>query len=293
MASILITGSGAGIGRETALTLARAGHRVFATMRSPEKSRDVAETAAAEGLPLTIHRLDVDSDESVRDAVAAILASGEAVDVLVNNAGIERAGAIEELPLADFRTCMETNYFGVVRCVQALLPHMRARRSGTIVNISSVSGRIAAAPLAPYVASKFALEAFSECLAQEVKAFDIRVAIVEPGIIDTRMARSITVTGSSSDYPHRRRFAALFRAALSLGPSPAIVAARIREIIESGTWQFRHPAGPDAAPFLDWRAALSDETWIDFGAQTDAEWVAQVARDFGMPITLADLDPPA
>lgn len=254
MASILITGAGAGIGRETALSLARAGHRVFATMRNPEKYPGVAGTAAAEGLPLTVHRLDVDSDESVRDTVAAILASGEAVDVLVNTAGIERAGAIEELPLADFRTCMETNYFGVVRCVQALLPHMRARRSGTIVNISSVSGRIAAAPLAPYVASKFALEAFNECLAQEVKPFGIRVAIVEPGIIDTRMAQSITITGGESDYPHRRRF---------------------------------------AAPFLAWRASLPDETWVDFGAQTDAEWVAQVARDFGMPMTLADLDPPA
>ena len=97
------------------------------------------------------------------------------IDVLVCNAGIERTGAVEELPLSEFRAVMETNYFGPIRAIQAVLPSMRERRSGCIINVTSISGRLSASPLAPYTASKFALEALSECLAQEVKAFGIRV----------------------------------------------------------------------------------------------------------------------
>ena len=126
------------------------------------------------------------------------------IDVLVNNAGIDRSGSVEELPLADFRAVMETNYFGVIRCIQAVLPAMRQRRSGCIINVSSVAGHISSAPLAPYSASKFALEALSESLAQEVKPFNVRVAIVKPGIIDTPMARHIGVALGASPYPQQR-----------------------------------------------------------------------------------------
>ncbi|MEO6816451.1 MAG: SDR family NAD(P)-dependent oxidoreductase [Edaphobacter sp.] len=133
----------------------------------------------------------MDSDVSVRDAIAAIHKDHGPVDVLVNNAGVERTGSVEELPLADFRATMETNYFGVIRCVQAVAPLMRQRRSGCIVNVSSVSGRITPPPLAAYNASKWALEALSEALASEMKSFNVHVAIVEPGIIDTAMPHRI------------------------------------------------------------------------------------------------------
>src|SRR3954447_18014214 len=113
MSKIVVTGASRGIGMATALLLARAGHSVVATMRNPEASLD-------QSLPIRIEAMDVDSDESVRLAFDRILAEGP-VDVLVNNAGIERTGSIEETPLADFRTCMETNYFGVIRCIQAVL----------------------------------------------------------------------------------------------------------------------------------------------------------------------------
>jgi NAD(P)-dependent dehydrogenase (short-subunit alcohol dehydrogenase family) len=158
---------------------------------------------------------------------------------------------------------------------------MRKARNGCIVNISSVAGRITCSPLAPYAAAKAALEALSEALAGEVKPFNIRVAIVEPGIQDTKMAQAIKEF-SPSPYPQARRFAGLFRAALDNPTPPQTTAVLIREFIESGSWQLRHPSGPDATPFLAWRAAMGDEQWVDWSAQEDESWYAQVQRDFGL-----------
>ena len=196
MTTVLITGTSTGIGLATALACGRAGHRVAATMRNPAGAPALAEAAARERLAITVIPMDVDTDASVRDGMARIDREIGPIDVLVNNAGIERIGSVEELPLAEFRAVMETNYFGVIRCCQAVLPAMRQRRSGCIINVSSVAGHVAVAPMAAYTASKFALEALSECLAQEVKAFNIRVAVVEPGIIDTQMARNIGTAAS-------------------------------------------------------------------------------------------------
>ena len=136
--------------------------------------------AEREHLPLRIAALDVDSDESVHAAFANIVSEAGRIDVLVNNAGISGFGEIEETPIAVFRAITETNYFGASRCVQAVVPGMRERRSGCIVNATSVAGRLSVASQAAYSSSKFALEAASESLAQEVKAFGVRVAIVEP-----------------------------------------------------------------------------------------------------------------
>src|SRR5204863_8615015 len=126
-----------------------------------------------------IETMDVDSDESVKQAFGQILAQGP-VNVLVNNAGIERTGAIEETPVADFRTCMETNYFGAIRCIQAVMRPMRERGSGAIINVTSVGGKISMSPMSPYSASKYALEALSDVLAQDMRAFGVRVTFVEP-----------------------------------------------------------------------------------------------------------------
>ena len=201
MAIVLITGTNSGIGYQTALVLARAGHTVYATMRSLERGAALAKAAEQERLPLSIVKMDVDSDESVEAATSAIRAKTGPIDVLVNNAGIERSGSIEGLALADFKATMETNYFGALRTIQAWLPEMRQRRSGCIINVTSVAGKIGCSPLGAYSASKFALEAVSEALAQEVTPFNIRVAIVEPGIIDTPMARSIEHVSTDAAYP--------------------------------------------------------------------------------------------
>jgi NAD(P)-dependent dehydrogenase (short-subunit alcohol dehydrogenase family) len=272
LASILVTGTSKGIGLITALTLARAGHTVYATMRNPARSPELAEQASREGLPITVSAMDVDSDDSVQRAIAEICKAAGHIDVLVNNAGIERNGSIEELSMEDFRATMETNYFGAVRCIKAVIPQMRERKSGCIINVTSVAGRIATSPLGPYAASKHALEAVSEALAQEVKAFNVRVAIVEPGIIDTPMAHEIEQPRPASIYPQQRRMAALFAASLKNGTQPILVAKKIQSIIESDTWQLRHPVGPDAEPLLASRKAMSDEDNVMLHSLDDDTW---------------------
>ena len=282
MSSALITGTSKGIGFETALAFGRAGHKVYATMRNPSQSPQLAETAVQEKLPITVSTMDVDSDQSVSQCLAQIQRDYGPIDVLVNNAGVEQVGSVEELPLADFRAVMETNYFGAIRCIQALVPHMRLRCSGCIVNVTSVAGRISSTPLAPYAASKWALEALSEALAGEMKTFNVRVAIVEPGIIDTAMARRIENSSADSPYRQRARFAALFAASLEHPVPPSLVAQKIVEIVESGTWQLRHPVGPTAAPFLQWRSQKTDEEWVDLNAGDDETWYRGLQRDFGL-----------
>ena len=279
MASVLITGTSKGIGFEAALAFGRAGHTVHATMRKPSQSPELAEIAAREKLPIIVSAMDVDSDESVSRAIASIQKEHGPIDVLVNNAGVEKTGSVEELSLADFRSVMETNYFGAIRCIQALAPHMRQRRSGCIINVTSVAGRIASAPMAPYTASKWALEALSEALAGEMKTFGVRVLIVEPGIIDTAMARRIGVPANPSPYRQRERFAAMFAAALKNPVHPSLVGKKILELAESDTWQLRHPVGPDAEPFLQWRSGMTDEAWVDLNAADDETWSRTLKRD--------------
>ena len=186
---------------------------------------------------------------------------------------------------------METNYFGALRCIRQVLTRMRERGSGCIVNVSSVAGKIAASPLAPYTASKFALEALSEALAQEMKPFGVRVAIVEPGIIDTPMAHAIE-KAPPSRYRHGRHFAALFHSSLGHPTPPSVAAAVIKNAIESGDGKLRYPAGPDAEPFLGWRAAMTDEQWIEFNALDARDFRKRVMSDFGLDIELAADDAP-
>ena len=287
MSIAVVTGSSTGIGQATAICLARAGHTVYATMRNPEKGGEEIRTfASKEQLPLRPTQLDVDSDESVRDALARIIEEAGGIDILVNNAGIAPAGAVEELPLAEFRATMETNFFGALRCIQAVVPGMRERGSGCIVNITSVAGRFSSAPQAAYASSKFALEALSECLAQEMKAFGVHVAIVEPGIIATPIFSKMQSEPQPTHYPHSRRIAELFRASLENPVSPFVVGEKICEIVGSGTWQLRHPVGPDAAGLLAWRASMTDEQWVEWGALTDEQWVAYVRENFHLNVSL-------
>ena len=284
MATTLITGTSKGIGMATALSFGRAGHQVAATMRSPEKATELSRIIKSENLPIRVYSMDVDNDASVITTTGAITKELGPIDVLINNAGIEGMGSVEETPISSFRAIIETNYFGVIRCVQAILPSMRKRQSGCVINVSSVAGRIASPSMSPYSASKFALESLSEILAQEVRSFGIRVAIVEPGIIDTEMARHVTVTPGPSSYTHQQRLSALFTASLKNPVSPTIVAEKILDIVVSGTLELRHPVGPDALPFLGWRQSMSDEAWISLGSLDDDAWYKRVSADFGMAI---------
>ena len=281
MKTALITGTSKGIGLETALAFGRAGYKVFATMRNPEMASGFKQKIKSESLNINISKMDVDSDASVKQCLDDILQKQGSVDVLVNNAGIEHHGSIEEMSIDDFQAIMNTNYLGVLRCTKALLPQMRKNKKGCIINVASVAGHIANSPLGGYAASKHALEAISEALAQEVKPFNIKVAIIEPGIINTQMATDITVN-EESIYPHSKRLAGLFSASLRTPTPPTLVADKILEVAESQSWKLRHPLGPDAEPFIAWRASMTDEAWVDWNATNDEDWYKSVEQDFGL-----------
>ena len=282
MSNVLITGTSSGIGFQTAVVLGKAGHTVYATMRNLERGAALRELVERERLPISIVEMDVDSTDSVTAATSAIRGRIGCIDVLVNNAGIERIGSIEGLSLEDFKATMETNFVGALRAIRAWLPDMRQRRSGCIINVTSVTGRIACSPMAPYSASKFALEALSEALAQEVRPFNVRVAVVQPGIVDTGMARRVRDATTDPVYPQVRRFGHMFEASLERPTPPTMVAEKIREIIDSDTHTLRHPVGPDAEGFLAWRASQNDQEWVEWGALPDEAWYDRVHNDFGL-----------
>ena len=178
----VVTGANSGIGRATSIHLAKQGHRVAGTVRSIAKADKLQTMAADAGVEVELFELDVADDDSVRDGFAELLAATGRVDHLVNNAGIGGNAVAEECPPQLYLDVMNVNLCGAVRCLQAVLPQMRERGSGTVVNISSVTGRSAAIAPSPYVASKWAFEGLSEGLAQALAPFGIRVVIIEPGV---------------------------------------------------------------------------------------------------------------
>lgn len=282
MKTVLVTGTSKGIGLETALKFGRAGYKVFVTMRSsPEKASAFMQKINNESLDVTVSKMDVDFDDSVKQCIDTIIEQHGFIDVLINNAGIERHGSIEEMPMDDFQAIMNTNYLGILRCTKAVLPQMRTHNKGSIINVASVAGHISNSPLGGYAASKHAIEAISEALAQEVKPFNVKVAIVEPGIINTQMATDIAVSGDSI-YPQSKRFAGLFTASLETPTPPSFVADKIFAEVENDDWKLRHPVGPDAEPFIEWRTSMSDEQWVDWNASSEEEWYKSVEQDFGL-----------
>jgi NAD(P)-dependent dehydrogenase (short-subunit alcohol dehydrogenase family) len=286
MAIALITGTSSGIGLATAVSLARRGHKVIATMRNLQGATELQKIVSAEQLPITMAELDVNDDASVERSIGRVLAENGKIDVLVNNAGLGMGGSVEELPLDVFREVMETNYFGPLRCIKAVLPSMREHRHGCIINVTSISGRIVLPPQAAYAASKWAFEALSECLAQEMRAFNVRVAIVEPGVIATPIFGKARPLPTDSPYPHARRQRALFAASLAQPTSPYVVGEKIGQIVDSDSWQLRYPVGPDAEPFLAWRASKTDEEIVRLGGVSDEEYKMIAKREFGLDVNI-------
>ena len=286
MALAVVTGSSSGIGLATAVALARAGHTVAATMRNLDAGAEIRKISANENLPIYPTMLNVDHDNSVREGFAKIVGQHGSIDILVNNAGIGGGGAVEETPLDVFRQVMETNFFGGLRCIKTVITSMRERRQGTIVNVTSIAGRLAMTPQASYAASKWAFEALSECLAQEMRAFNVRVAIVEPGVIATPIFTKARPLLPDSPYPHSKRLRAMFAASLAKPTPPTVVADLICDIVDGDSWQLRYLAGPDAAPVLKARASKTDEQVISEAAQSDEEFIARVKRERGLDITL-------
>jgi len=288
MSIVVVTGTSSGIGQATAITLARSGHSVFAGMRNLDRGGELRELAAKEKLPITIVQLDVDSDNSVEDAFKQILKQTGQIDVLINNAGISGGGPVELVPIALFRQIMETNFFGGLRCIKAVVPSMRQRQSGCIINITSVAGRFGMSPQAPYASSKWAFEGLSECLAQELSPFNIRVAIVEPGVIETPMTTTPRPVPPPNPYtPSIRRMFAYFAASLKTPTSPFDVAKTIQDIVDGKNSKLRNPTGYDGAKLIQWRKGKTDEEWASLGAASDAEWAADTKKHMGLDVDVS------
>lgn len=260
--TVLITGASSGIGLATAELLGGSGYRVLATMRNPDKGRALAENAKAKGWDLQLFQLDVCDDASVRVAVEK---AGD-VHALVNNAGYEVWGPLEEMAVQNVKDQFETNVYGPFRLMTALIPSMRKRGSGVIVNVSSVAGRVAAPLNGLYSASKFALEALSESLHYEVGHFGIRVHLVEPGGVETAFGSNRTLVGAATgdkSSPYAEMVTQWEIAAERLNPGgqvakPEAVALVIQEAIEKGE-QLRYPVGQDANLVLSVRKQMTDE----------------------------------
>jgi NAD(P)-dependent dehydrogenase (short-subunit alcohol dehydrogenase family) len=283
MKNVLITGCSTGLGFETAAHLARNGYQVIATIRNPPRSPELGDLAAKEGLPITIITMDVDQDESVKNAFRQAYDLFGNIDVLVNNAGIASDFPLEETSMDLFQQIFQTNLFGVVRCMQAVIPSMRKRGEGLIINVSSIAGKTQSPSMAAYAGSKSALNTVSMSLAGEVGRFGIRVAIVEPGFIDTPILKKYD-KDFQSIYPNREQLTALGQASVALTKAhPIVVAEKILEIISGDSTTFSNPVGPDAAPFLGFRASMTDEQWIENG-KMDTETFAEGMLQFGMDV---------
>ena len=195
--TVLVTGATSGLGKAAAIYLAEQGYRVFAAGRSGERRAALEATARERQLALTTIEMDVRDDGSVDRAMAQIEAAGASVDVLINNAGVAYVVPVEEIHLADLREQFEINVFGAVRVTQRVLPQMRARGRGRIINMSSLAGRLAFPLFGAYSGSKFALEGMTDALRLEVYPFGIDVVLIEPGYIPTAMEQTALELGSS------------------------------------------------------------------------------------------------
>jgi NAD(P)-dependent dehydrogenase (short-subunit alcohol dehydrogenase family) len=232
---ILITGASSGLGKATALLLSDKGYRVFGTTRNP----------AGAAANYEMLQLEVRSDESVAECIDRIMKASGRIDVVINNAGYELAGAIEETSITEAKAQFETNFFGAARIVKAVLPVMRRQHAGHIVNISSLAGLLGVPFHGFYSASKFALEGYSESLSHEVSGFNIRVSLIEAGFLKTNLAKSSQAAGQEIEaYSQLRRGASqYFAEAVAKGDDPAKVADLILSIIESNPVRLRYRIG--------------------------------------------------
>ena len=288
MTVALITGANSGIGRGAAVDLAAKGWTVYGSMRSLDKGEKLAAMAAEAGVEVHPVVCDVTDTESVERAVAEVTEAAGQIDVLVNNAGIGGNGVVEEAPLELYEEVMDVNLYGIIRCLKAVLPQMRARRSGCIINISSVTGVIAAIAQAPYVASKWAVEGLTEGLAQDVAPFGIRVAMIEPGIVRTAiMAKNVDAPNASGDYDaHNRRLFAFYAAGLQTPGHPSEVSDVIYEAATTDDPKLRWTCGWGGTELTEGRARMSDMDWVGLGAtETDEEYVARFQELFGLDIS--------
>ena len=260
----VVTGSSSGIGLMTAVELARNGYRLVATMRDLGRSGRLEDAAQKAGVRdrLDLHRVDITETDSLSDAVNGIVRDHGRIDVLVNNAGFGSGGFAEDMSLAELRHQMETNFFGNVAMTKAVIPVMRQQRSGHIIQVASVAGRMAAPLLGAYAASKFALEGWSEALRVEVHSLGIRVVLIEPGDYDTDIwDRNVMIARQALDpnSPNRersQRFVEFIKSRAAKRRDPREVARLIVRVANDPNPKLRYLIGPDARVQMLFRALM-------------------------------------
>lgn len=294
----LVTGSSTGIGFETSLLLARNGFYTYATMRDTRKSDNIEKIAKNENLPLKVLLMDVDNDDSVKNAIYKILDEKKKIEILVNNAGYGLFGALEEISMDEAKKQFETNLFGAMRTIKEILPTMRKQKNGIIINVTSLAGVVGIPAECIYVSTKFALEGLSESISYELQPFGIKVIIIEPGVINTNFVPNIKFSNKTDDkllqtlmkqeekseinYSNNDikkknssyysntidTFLSHYFSAMNNAPSPKEVATVILEAIKnasnSSEYLFRHTVGEDAKTFAQAKKNMSDSQLHEF-----------------------------
>jgi NAD(P)-dependent dehydrogenase (short-subunit alcohol dehydrogenase family) len=269
--TVLITGGTDGLGKAMALLLAHRGYHVFAAARSAEKRVELDRIAAEKRMPLETLELDVTADASVQRAVKVVLQKFGHIDVLINNAGVAYVGTVEDLTLEDWHRQFETNFFGVIRVTQAVIPHMRQRNKGRIVLISSVAGLVTAPAQGSYSATKHALEALGNALRHELHSFGIRTILIEPGFIMTGIQKAdqdlITpYEDKINNGPYARLYSAFLTSARTASETakttPEDCARIVLQAIETPNPKPRYGVTPTAT-IVKWGKRLFSDSFMD------------------------------
>ena len=265
MAVVIVTGCSSGFGKLAALEFARRGHQVFATMRNTKKDGPLRAEAETAGVSVEVLQLDVKDKQSVEEAVAEVVKQAGQIDALVNNAGIGTGGPIEDFDDDEVAAVFETNVFGVIRATRAVLPHMRAQESGTIVTVGSIAGKVAAPYGGIYSASKHAVEALCDSLYFELHPFGIRVVLIEPGGFETEISNNSQparrFTEGSAYVELERRFSAAGVKLPGAGEQAdaQVVADAIVDATEAEEPKRRYLVGQDAEMIGGLHKQMSDE----------------------------------
>lgn len=273
----IVTGTSSGIGFETSLLLAQNGIYTYATMRNQSKSEEILTYARQDNLPLKTLYLDVTNEKSILEGIKKIIAERGRIDILINNAGYLLLGPLEQLQIGEIKEEFETNFFGIIKLIQSVLPTMRKQKYGRIINISSLAGRLGFPLSSAYVSSKFALEGLTESLGYEVQKFGIYVILIEPGVIRTNFLNSMKFgkdvimpqndsnTNIYSPYSEliQKRVSA-FKPRFEKGSSPGEVARTILEAVTSKDPKPRYLVGYDAMKMMEKKKNTTDQEFSRF-----------------------------
>ena len=283
----IVTGANSGIGRSTAITLAKNDYTVFATMRSLERGEKLRGIAQELNLVIKAVELDVSDTDSVNQGINEILDQTDQIDVLINNAGVGSNAVIEDVDIESDKSVFETNFWGVVRCIQAVLPTMRQQKSGHIIQVSSIAGRVGLPAQPIYSASKWALEGLSENLAHDLSSFGVRVSIIEPGVTRTAILGKNNTVPQNDDFENiYARMLDMYMQGIEANIRPEAVSETILQCLESSSKQLRWPVAWGAKTMVNARhdGSVSDEEWVKIGSLVNnrEEWVNSFRQAFNL-----------